>query len=172
MVSEEGLTSVYKGVTAAWLRECIYSTLRLGLYEPFKKMLGATDPKNTPFYLKFFAGGMSGFVGAAMSNPTDIVKIRMQACEGEAKSLIWHANDIYTNWGLKGFYKAVGSTCGRAVLLNGTKLSTYDHFKHLLINNHILKDGNLCHFVSCVGAGICIACVTGPVDTIRTRLMN
>lgn len=47
------------------------------MYEPFKRLLGATDPKNTPFYLKFLAGGMSGFIGAALANPTDLLKVRM-----------------------------------------------------------------------------------------------
>lgn len=77
------------------MRESIYSSLRLGLYEPFKRVLGATDPKNTPFYLKFLAGGMSGFIGAALANPTDLLKVRMQAWEGKPHGLIWHVNDVY-----------------------------------------------------------------------------
>ena len=82
----------------------IYSSLRLGLYEPFKRMLGATDPKNTPFYLKFLAGGMSGFIGAALANPTDLLKVRMQAWEGKPHGLIWHTKYVYSHWGLAGFY--------------------------------------------------------------------
>ena len=77
VVNNEGIRGLYKGITASWMRESIYSSLRLGLYEPFKRILGATDPKNTPFYLKFLAGGMSGFIGAALANPTDLIKIRM-----------------------------------------------------------------------------------------------
>ena len=79
------------------MRESIYSSLRLGLYEPFKRILGATDTKHTPFYLKFLAGGMSGFIGAALANPTDLLKVRMQAWEGAPHSLKWHFNDIYSH---------------------------------------------------------------------------
>jgi hypothetical protein len=82
VLEHEGVNGLYKGITASWMRESIYSSLRLGLYEPFKRVLGATDPKNTPFYLKFFAGGMSGFIGSALANPTDLLKVRMQAWEG------------------------------------------------------------------------------------------
>ena len=32
----EGFGGLYKGLSAAWMRESIYSSLRLGLYEPFK----------------------------------------------------------------------------------------------------------------------------------------
>lgn len=77
---EEGIkTGLYKGITASWLRESSYSSIRLGLYEPFKKMLGATDPHNTPFIIKMVAGSMSGLVGSALANPTDLIKVRMQA---------------------------------------------------------------------------------------------
>ena len=80
---------------AALIRESIYATLKLGLYEPFKQLLGAKD-KHAPFYLKFIAGGMGGFVGAAVANPTDLLKVRMQAWEGVPKSLSWHAKDVYS----------------------------------------------------------------------------
>ena len=60
----------------------------------------------------------------------------------------------------------------RAMLLNATKLATYDHIKHSLINYNILSDGYACHFVSSVCAGICIAIVTAPVDIVKTRIMS
>lgn len=39
VVHEEGVRGLYKGITASWMRESIYSSLRLGLYEPFKRLL-------------------------------------------------------------------------------------------------------------------------------------
>ena len=56
--------------------------------------------------------------------------------------------------------------------MNATKLATYDHIKHSLINYKILEDGYPCHFVSSVCAGVCIAIVTSPVDVVKTRLMS
>jgi solute carrier family 25 protein 14/30 len=81
IVTTEGFRGIYKGVSAAWLREGIYSGIRLGLYEPFKIMLGETDPKNTPLWLKFAAGSMAGAVGSVAGNPADMLKVRMQAWE-------------------------------------------------------------------------------------------
>ena len=172
VVEHEGVRGLYKGITASWMRESIYSSLRLGMYEPFKRLLGATDNKNTPFYLKFMAGGMSGFIGSALANPTDLLKVRMQACEGDPKSLTWHVKDVYSQWGIAGFYRGIGPTIIRAILLNATKLATYDHIKHFLINSGILADGYGCHFVSSIVAGVCIAIVTSPVDVVKTRIMN
>ena len=36
ILEKEGVSGFYKGVAAAWMRESVYSSLRLGLYEPFK----------------------------------------------------------------------------------------------------------------------------------------
>jgi hypothetical protein len=82
ILKNEGARGLYKGITASWVREGVYSSLRLGLYEPFKALLGETDPKNTPLWMKFAAGSMSGFVGSVVGNPTDLLKVRMQAWEG------------------------------------------------------------------------------------------
>ena len=38
----EGLGAFYKGIGPAWLREASYTSLRLGLDEPIKGLVGAT----------------------------------------------------------------------------------------------------------------------------------
>ena len=148
ILKNEQMAGLFKGIQATWMRESIYSTLRLGLYEPFKQLLGATDRSNTQFYVKFVAGGMSGMVGSMIANPTDLLKIRMQAMETEHHNVVWHIKDVYRNSGIPGFYKGISATVVRAMVLNATKLSTYDHIKHTLINSGILKDGYLLHFVA------------------------
>mmetsp|Transcript_36982 Transcript_36982/g.42503 ORF Transcript_36982/g.42503 Transcript_36982/m.42503 type:complete len:94 (+) Transcript_36982:348-629(+) len=93
---------------------------------------------------------MSGIVGSIIANPTDLLKIRMQAMEKDHHRILWHIKDVYHHGGLLGYYKGVQATVVRAMMLNGSKLSTYDHIKHTLINYHILKDGYLLHFVSSI----------------------
>ena len=44
------------------MREGSYSTIRLGAYEPLKKMFGATDPAHTPLWKKICSGAISGIV--------------------------------------------------------------------------------------------------------------
>lgn len=173
IIKNEGITrGLYKGIFAAWFRESIYSSLRLGLYEPFKRILGATDPAHTPLWKKIVSGGMSGIVGAALANPTDILKIRMQAWEGQPESLKWHANKIYQKDGIAGFYNAIQLTMIRAMVLNSVKLSTYDHIKHTILNLNILEEGYTVHFIASLIAGVCMATATAPFDICRTRIMN
>lgn len=143
VTKNEGAAGLFKGIQATWMRESIYSSLRLGLYEPIKASLGHTDKRNTPFYIKFLAGGMSGMIASSVANPTDVLKIRMQAMEKDNHNVVWHIRDIMKNSGIKGFYKGIQATIVRAIMLNATKLSTYDHIKHTLINSGIMSEGYL-----------------------------
>lgn len=68
---------MYKGYSSSFIRESVYSSLRLVLYEPFKEMLGATDPRNTPFWKKLLAGSLSGAIGSFIGSPSDVLKVRM-----------------------------------------------------------------------------------------------
>ena len=60
------------------MREGIYSTFRLGAYEPVKGLL-AGSKIDIPFWKKVMAGAITGAIGSALANPVDLVKIRMQA---------------------------------------------------------------------------------------------
>jgi hypothetical protein len=64
---------------------------------------------------------------------------------GENLSLSWHMNDVYTNnGGIAGFWDGVKPTMVRAMLLNSTKLGTYDTIKHKIIDDGYLEDGKVC----------------------------
>lgn len=120
VLKHEGIKGIYKGYSASFIRESVYSSLRMGLYEPFKVMLGETDPKHTPLWLKFCAGSLSGFVGSVIGNPTDVLKVRMQAWEGRPQNIMWHTKTIYKDQGWNGFYRGVQASVLRATLLTAT----------------------------------------------------
>lgn len=60
---EEGVLAFWKGIPAAWMREASYTSFRLGLYKPLKHAFGADKP-DSPFAMKFLAGGTSGALGS------------------------------------------------------------------------------------------------------------
>ncbi len=92
------------------MRESIYSTIRISSYEPLKEMLGGKDKAHTPMWLKMCAGALAGLIGSAIANPTDLLKIRMQASEGHAGSISYHAKKIYKHGGVLGFWAGVDAT--------------------------------------------------------------
>ena len=66
--------SLWNGISGTVMREGLYSTLRVNLYEPLKYVMGGTDPNHTPYWIKVCAGGLAGLLGSAIANPTDMIK--------------------------------------------------------------------------------------------------
>jgi hypothetical protein len=89
-LADEGASAFYKGINAAWLREASYTSLRLGLYEPVKDVLGA-ESKDASFFMKFISGAIAGGIGSLAGNPFDVLKTRMMANEGANLGLSHYA---------------------------------------------------------------------------------
>jgi hypothetical protein len=107
-------------------------------------------------HTKVLAGGMSGAVGSALANPTDLIKIRMQTYP-PAYSSTWQAlRAIMFHEGLRGLYKGVTPSMIRAIILTASQLPTYDHTKYYLLGAGWLEEGYLLHTVSSMIAGLII----------------
>jgi len=178
ILKDEGVRGLFKGVGASVLREGIYSTFRIGAYEPVKELLGASHPRS-PLWKKIIAGAITGSIGSTIANPTDLVKIRMQ---GEGKlpqgtepryRNVFHAFSIIIKQdGVLALWRGVIPTVQRAALLSATQIPAYDHTKNTLKLKGILQEGLPLHMLSSVLAGLATAIVTSPVDVIKTRIMN
>ncbi|KAK2189606.1 hypothetical protein NP493_101g04040 [Ridgeia piscesae] len=176
IVHEEGARGLYKGLVASLLREGSYSTIRLGAYEPFKQLYGATNPAHTPLWKKILAGATSGALGSAIATPTDLVKVRQQA-EGPTDARRHHRTlyafvDLYRAGGFRSLYVGLGPTVQRAAVLTATQIPTYDHTKHMLLNAGMMTEGIPLHIVSSMAAGFMSALTTSPIDIVKTRMMN
>jgi len=117
------------------LRQAVYGTLRVGLYEPVRNFFGvgaAAAAKNgnqpTSLWGKILSGMVTGaigtyrlasfprfvlqpsfyFLGASVATPTDLIKIRMQADRGEVrryKGLVHAFASIIKEEGFFGLWK-------------------------------------------------------------------
>jgi hypothetical protein len=173
VVSDEGFSALWKGVNAAWLREASYTSLRLGLYEPCKVLVGASG-KDAPFYKKFLAGSAAGALGSVAGNPFDVLKTKMMASsEKEVPSMAATAKELFKNQGMSGFYRGIEANIARAMVLNGTKMACYDQAKVFIVDTTGWEKSSMStQFFSAVVAGFFMTCTVSPFDMIRTRLMN
>eukprot|EP01127_Copromyxa_protea_P004380 TRINITY_DN14243_c0_g1_i1.p1 TRINITY_DN14243_c0_g1~~TRINITY_DN14243_c0_g1_i1.p1 ORF type:complete len:296 (-),score=55.93 TRINITY_DN14243_c0_g1_i1:17-904(-) len=169
-----GFRGLQRGLGASLLREGTYSSLRMGGYDVMKNLLQTQDPTNTPFWKKLVAGGSAGMFGAAIANPTDLVKVRMQAENSERvyRNCFHGFYDIYKTEGIRGLYKGVGPTTQRAILLTAAQLATYDEIKNGIKKVGLINEGIALHFLCATFSGLASALVTSPVDLIKTRIMN
>lgn len=79
LVQQEGARALYKGLAPSLLREASYSTIRMGAYESFKKRLFPHHTGDLPILQKFVAAGLAGAFGAAVANPTDLVRLGLKS---------------------------------------------------------------------------------------------
>ena len=55
-------------------RQVLYGGLRIGLYEPIKRLLGASEHESS-LVTKVGAGLASGAIAICVASPTDLVKV-------------------------------------------------------------------------------------------------
>ena len=165
----EGAGAFYKGIGPAWLREASYTSLRLGLYEPVKVLVGATA--SAGFFRKFLAGAIAGAIGSCAGNPFDVLKTRMMADKTSSKGLGETAGEIMKAEGMKGFYKGFNVNVMRAMVLNATKMACYDTCKAYMVTAFAVE-GLLLQFMAAFTAGFIMTCTVAPFDMCRTLLMN
>lgn len=182
IVREEGFTALYKGVQPALLRQATYGAMRIGLYEPIKTFysgLLGTDPRQPPTVLsKILSGITSGGIASAICNPTDVVKVRMQADMGSAGKPryrhVFHAfSDIYAHEGLRGLWKGVSPTVQRAAVVASVELASYDECKELLVKYAGWSPTSTgTHFGASIMAGFLVTIASSPLDVVKSRVMN
>lgn len=195
LAAEEGLINgIYRGLFASLVRESTYSALRLGLYEPVKNAVGAGDP-NAPFALRLLAGGISGTVAAATTNPTDLVKVRLQAAAvtarraaasagqttasaaaprlGQIAETVATAKHIFLHeGGTRALWQGVAPNVQRAALLTAAQVGTYDESKNAIKRAGLLHEGLSLHVAASLIAGFATAVVTSPVGASFLALLS
>jgi len=177
---EESILGFFKGATASVLRECTYSALRMGLYDPIKSqysILFNDDNCSSPI-VKWLSAFTSGAIGSAIFNPIDVVKVRFQSAGANKPppytSIPNAFYTIYTEKGIRGLYLGTSATVTRAAFLTSAQLGSYD-----VIKNNILvpmlgfdKEANNTHFIASFVASLVTTTAANPADVVKTRVMN
>ncbi|XP_020101937.1 mitochondrial substrate carrier family protein ucpB [Ananas comosus] len=170
MVKTEGAGALYLGLAPALTRSVLYGGLRLGLYEPCKYtseyLFGSSN-----FGMKFASGAVSGALATALTNPTEVLKVRLQMNSNSTSSPIREMRKIVSEEGIKALWKGVGPAMARAGCLTASQMATYDESKQALLRWALLEEGFHLHLIASCIAGTVGTLVTAPVDMIKTRLM-
>lgn len=174
--AEEGIRGLMRGIEPSMCREVFYSSLRIGWYEPIRKMLvpEGTDPTQTSPLVKYLASLLSGALGSAIANPFDLIKTRMQAIlpnEPPPYRNTFHAlQSIAKEQGIvNGLYKGWAVTSARAAVLTSAQIGTYDSVKrNIMMDVFKLEDGFQLHFGSSMVAGLITTTATNPCKMTYT----
>ena len=132
---------MFSGLAPGLQRQLINSGLRVGLYVPVRNLLcGEMKPGQNPTLLqKIIAGMATGGIAISFANPTDVVKIRMQA-QGRLPKEQRPYNgsmDCYSKImkadGITGFWVGWGPNVARNAIINAAELASYDQFKQIAL---------------------------------------
>lgn len=178
IVKQEGFSSLYSGIVPGLQRQMAFSAIRIGAYETvrdtYKEKTGAKDGLSL-LAVRIAAGVTTGTLAILAAQPTDVVKVRMQAAgnKGQYKGVVDAYVSIARQEGFKkGLYRGTMPNIARNCIVNVGETVVYDAVKDYLINGNILADGIQCHLASAVVAGVTATLVASPVDVVKTRFMN
>lgn len=181
VVRTDGVRALYAGVSASLLRQVLYSSTRMGLYEYLKSEWRDPTQEGTglPLYKKLTAALVSGAAGAGVGNPADLAMVRMQA-DGR---LPVHERRNYTGVGnalarmvkqdgVLSLWTGSAPTVTRAMLVTAAQLATYDQIKDTVSEYKVVPEGLATQVVASCGAGILASVASNPIDVVKTRVMN
>lgn len=187
LVLAEGPAALFKGLAPALVRQATYGSLRFAAYGPIRNSLGVlpgTPKTEIPLWKKVLAGLSAGALAAAVCNPTDLLKVRLQT-DGQIRGPdgellpkryagMRHAfAATLREEGLLAFWKGVGPTVGRASVVAAAELATYDEVKgRLLASPYFEEDGLPCTTAASAASGLCATLASSPLDVVKSRVMG
>jgi hypothetical protein len=177
IVRNEGLVGGFAyGLSSQVLRASTYYTMKIGMYDVIKKeVFGEKPGYNLPIEQKIASGLSAGGIAAALSNPCDLIMVRMLT--DRTKPLEVRKNygnafgmlmKLHTSEWMVGFIPNVG----RATIVTASQLVSYDQLKQFFLKHTPLTDAPPLHVTASFLAGVITGVTSNPVDVIKTRMMT
>ncbi|GMT14708.1 hypothetical protein PFISCL1PPCAC_6005, partial [Pristionchus fissidentatus] len=178
IIKNEGVRTIYTGLSAGLLRQASYTTVRLGIYTwLFEKFSSET---HAPSFIKKASIAMTaGAIGAFAGTPAEIVLIRMTG-DGRLppeqrrnyKNAFEAIARIAREEGVTTLWRGCVPTVMRAMVVNVAQLATYSQAKESLTASGLLPPGIAVHFAASMISGFNTAFVSMPVDIAKTRIQS
>ncbi|EAL38756.3 AGAP012097-PA, partial [Anopheles gambiae str. PEST] len=176
IMRREGVLAMYKGLSAAIMRQATYTTTRLGVYTSLNDAYKQKTNK-TPNLLASMAMGMTaGAIGSFVGNPSELILIRMTA-DGrlpvdERRNYTGFFNALFRiarEEGVLSLWRGCVPTMGRAMVVNAAQLASYSQAKAYLVSSQLLQEGIGLHFTASMFSGLITTAASLPVDIAKTR---
>lgn len=172
---------LYTGLSAGLLRQAVYTTARLGLFDTFMGKLTARAKENGTqigFAERATAGLSAGGLAAMVGNPADLALIRMQS-DGlkpvdqrkNYKSVIDALSRIAKSEGVGALWAGATPTVVRAMALNFGQLAFFSEAKAQLKDKTEWSARTQTLSASAI-AGFFASFFSLPFDFVKTRLQK
>lgn len=166
MISREGLMRPIRGASAVILGAGPAHSLYFGVYEMTKEMLTKVTSHNHLNYV--LSGCLATLVHDAISNPTEVIKQRMQMYNSPYTSVVRCMRDVYRKEGMHAFYRSYSTQLVMNIPYQTIHFTTYEFLQNML--NVERKYSPVVHMVAGAAAGASAAAITTPLDVVKTLL--
>ncbi|EDW14539.1 mitoferrin [Drosophila mojavensis] len=166
MISREGLMRPVRGASAVVLGAGPAHSLYFAVYEMTKESLTKVTSHNHLNYV--VSGSVATLIHDAISNPTDVIKQRMQMYNSPYTSVIRCMRDVYLKEGLRAFYRSYSTQLVMNIPYQTIHFTTYEFLQNML--NVERKYNPVVHMAAGGAAGAAAAAITTPMDVIKTLL--
>lgn len=157
-------TMIYNGLKPAIMRHCVYTTLRVKIYEHITE--------NQIISNRYIIGGLSGGIAQLIASPLDLLKVRYITNNTRNKTIYGECKLIIGEYGFLGLWRGATPNIARGCLVNFGELATYQYSKNLIKTNVGLEEGTPLHFMSGIISGFAGAICCTPADVVKSRLMK
>ncbi|XP_042042184.1 mitochondrial uncoupling protein 2-like isoform X2 [Salvia splendens] len=179
IAKEEGFFALWNGVVPGLHRQFLYGGLRVGLYQPVKAFISGTNSADIPLFYKVLAALLTGAIAIIVANPTDLVKVRLQA-EGKLpvgvarrySGALQAYYSIVKQEGVGALWTGLGPNIARNAVVNAAELASYDQVKETILKIPGFTDNVLTHILAGLGAGFFAVCIGSPIDVVKSRMMG
>ncbi|EFN59406.1 hypothetical protein CHLNCDRAFT_48478 [Chlorella variabilis] len=178
---EEGVASLYKGLVPGLHRQILLGGVRIATYDPIRDFYGRLmkeEAGHTSIPTKIAAALTAGTFGVLVGNPTDVLKVRMQAqgklpagTPSRYPSAMAAYGMIVRQEGVKALWTGTTPNIARNSVVNAAELATYDQIKQLLMASFGFHDNVYCHLSASLCAGFLAVAAGSPFDVIKSRAM-
>ncbi|KAL1306218.1 hypothetical protein AAFC00_004312 [Neodothiora populina] len=180
ILAQGKVMDLYTGLSAGLLRQAVYTTARLGLFDTFMNTLKAraeAKGNGIGFAERAGAGLTAGGLAAMISNPADLALIRMQsdglkpaAERANYKSVIDALSRISKAEGVGALWSGAYPTVVRAMALNFGQLAFFSEAKSRLKDTSLSPRTQT--LTASAVAGFFASFFSLPFDFVKTRLQK
>ncbi|TXT09606.1 uncharacterized protein COLE_03540 [Cutaneotrichosporon oleaginosum] len=176
--TEGGVRAFYRGVLPQLVGVAPEKAIKITVNELVRKKLTDPETGRIPLWAELVAGGTAGGCQVAVTNPLEIVKIRLQMAgemariEGSAAPR--GAIHVVKQLGIVGLYKGAAACLWRDIPFSMIYFTAYAHLKKDFFGEgkrgKVLSFGEL--LLAAGISGMPAAYLTTPADVVKTRLQT
>lgn len=180
------VNGLYAGISAAFLRQWMYGSFRMGIYSYLlERQKLKSKGAEIPFLTKVGMGCISGGVGSFVGTPSEVALVRMSAdsklppAERRNYTSVFNClGRIAREEGVTGLWRGAPATVTRATLLTSCQLSVTSQVKdHLSRSGWFGPNGQWLGglpmmFCATLFSSFCANIVANPFDVVKSRMQQ